>query len=85
MASGSDAASVASMRPPQNAGESSATVEVQDMSAEASMRPPQNAGESSLLTNRLFKRITSFNEAPAERGGKSRRSAGGVSFLAWLQ
>ena len=36
------------------------------------MRPPLNAGENSLSSNPNLPRGPSFNEAPAERGGKLR-------------
>ena len=37
----------------------------------ASMRPPQNAGESRIPQPMTPARSACFNEAPAERGGKS--------------
>ena len=36
------------------------------------MRPPQNAGESATDSEHGRHATPSFNEAPAERGGKSR-------------
>ena len=39
----------------------------------ASMRPPQNAGESVFKNGRQRQMRPRFNEAPAERGGKSPR------------
>ena len=36
------------------------------------MRPPQNAGESWGRTSAMSAMLCSFNEAPAERGGKCR-------------
>ena len=44
----------------------------------ASMRPPQNAGESLVEVLPTQAHSDSFNEAPAERGGKFRRARGGV-------
>ena len=60
------------MRPPQNAGESVAGDFRGRFERVASMRPPQNAGESPLRGDTGRGRLAGFNEAPAERGGKSR-------------
>ena len=70
----------ASMRPPQNAGENRAGIGLVERQVDASMRPPQNAGENPKrrLTARMGR--PSFNEAPAECGGKRRHSRDCQSF-----
>ena len=58
------------MRPPQNAGEDRAATAWHDGRTNASMRPPQNAGEDSSCRTKSSAASSSFNEAPAERGGR---------------
>ena len=58
------------MRPPLNAGENDSAVLVGSRGQIASMRPPLNAGENCRSQARRRSRRRSFNEAPAERGGK---------------
>ncbi len=60
--------SVASMRPPLNAGEILDAAWGLIGAEEASMRPPLNAGEIKLISRESTARY-SFNEAPAECGG----------------
>ena len=49
------------------------------------MRPPQNAGESALAQPSGSGDGRGFNEAPAERGGKSSFKANGGDLGYWLQ
>ena len=58
------------MRPPLNAGENRGCTSVSCAVKEASMRPPLNAGENVVLRVLVERHSSSFNEAPAERGGK---------------
>ena len=64
---------VASMRPPLNAGENDVVASAPWDSSQASMRPPLNAGENHTSAAKWCRAARSFNEAPAERGGKRRR------------
>ena len=61
------------MRPPLNAGENHRVDPVRRGGVVPSMRPPLNAGENKLDADDVNRRIATFNEAPAERGGKPRR------------
>ena len=75
----------ASMRPPLNAGENIAPDVASLYVAYASMRPPLNAGENAARRRAGGPPSPSFNEAPAERGGKlANRSIEG-GWLVWLQ
>ena len=68
------------MRPPLNAGENHANICSEAAGLRhASMRPPLNAGEN--LERRAARRWlgSSFNEAPAERGGKRLRRPVGLA------
>ena len=47
----------------------------------ASMRPPLNAGENKVTCFLKRKRERSFNEAPAERGGKPAAGAATVGLV----
>ena len=49
------------------------------------MRPPQNAGEDAALLRELAAHVGSFNEAPAERGGRPSAPALIPSHSAELQ
>ena len=73
-----DDAADASMRPPQNAGESWGGCHAAAGLWQASMRPPQNAGESLRVPCAFHLDENGFNEAPAERGGKSARRMRGL-------
>ena len=48
---------------------------LEDVERPASMRPPQNAGEDSKRTFWVCRVRSSFNEAPAERGGRLHESS----------
>ena len=73
------------MRPPLNAGENAAGVGALGADEIASMRPPLNAGENALFGSARWKSSSSFNEAPAERGGKPRWIAITLSSASSLQ
>ena len=65
-----DLQAAASMRPPQNAGEDNEGDDADNRRDDASMRPPQNAGEDQCARARPCRASASFNETPAERGGR---------------
>ena len=75
---------IASMRPPLNAGENRSSMVRVDCAAAASMRPPLNAGENAAAGSAATPR-RSFNEAPAERGGKLGHPQFDVLSVHWLQ
>ena len=69
---------LASMRPPQNAGEDHALgLGVRAGNVLASMRPPQNAGEDWRPSPSRARGSGGFNETPAERGGRRPKSSSG--------
>ena len=64
---------LASMRPPLNAGEDIDSMDDEDLKGFASMRPPLNAGEDKQRRTLETRLPHSFNEAPAECGGRRQK------------